>query len=173
MHSSPPPSFVNHKSRAVSKRQRLPSPVVKEREGKKKKKSMTADTNSSPRSKFEGSRGEWMTGGHGNERKTRRTAAIKPARRSADWKALRECYGKKKKMSHNKKPPPAVFDTVITEKNSRRREGRVQRAAKPGRKRLAVAAGAAIKAGAANPKGCTEGQIRQTCRAALLAKACN
>lgn len=60
MHSSPPPSFVNHKSLAVSKRQRLPSPVVKER----KKKSMTADTNSTRHSKFEGSRGEWITGGH-------------------------------------------------------------------------------------------------------------
>lgn len=31
VHSSPPPSFVNHKSLAVSKRQRLPSPVGKER----------------------------------------------------------------------------------------------------------------------------------------------
>lgn len=49
MHSGPPPSFVDQKSMAVSKRQCLPSRVGKE----KKKKSMTVDRNYTPHPKLE------------------------------------------------------------------------------------------------------------------------
>lgn len=56
MHSSLPPSFVNHKSMAVSERQPLPSRAVK-KGFKKKNKSMAADENYAPHSKFERSRG--------------------------------------------------------------------------------------------------------------------
>lgn len=86
---------------------------------------MTADTNSPPHSKFEGSRGEWITGGQ--EKNNNMKSCSHQTSPAFSWlESPPRMHGKK----HHATKAPAVFDAVMTEKKQQTEGRQVQQGAK-------------------------------------------